>query len=106
MNEGNSTKQKASHIIEDEKGFRELLYTPKSYNCITLKFEPNSKTKTVIATKDKNNNLNFICKTDRKRYKWIAQLKPEHAQKAAEQFARDLSRVGLTESGWLRLMSK
>ena len=66
MNEGNSTKQKASHIIEDEKGFRELLYTPKSYNCITLEFEPNSKTKTVIAKKDKNNNLNFICKTDRK----------------------------------------
>jgi len=39
-------------------------------------------------------------------YKWVAQLKPEQAQRAAEQFASELSRVGLTESEWLRLMSK
>ena len=106
MNEGHSTNQKANHIIEDTNGFRELLYTPKSYNCVTLDFEPNSKSNSVIATKDKEKTLSFICKTDKKRYKWIAQLKPEHAQRAAEQFSSNLSRVGLTESEWLRLMSK
>lgn len=106
INEESPNKQKANHIIEDTNGFRELLYTPKSYNCVTLEFEPDSKTKMVIAKKDKNNILSFYCKSDRKRYTWIAQLKPEHAQRAAEQFSRDLSRVGLTESEWLRLMSK
>ena len=106
MNEGTLPIQKANYIIEDEKVFRELLYTPKSYNCITLEFEPDSETKTVIAKIHKNNNLNFICKTDKENYKWIAQLKPEHAQRASEQFASDLSRVGLTESEWLRLRSK
>jgi hypothetical protein len=106
VNEGSSNKKKANYIIEDENGFRELLYTPKSFNCISLEFEPDSETETVVAKKDIKNNLSFICETDNERYKWIAQLKPEHAQRAAEQFASNLSRVGLTESEWLRLMSK
>lgn len=106
MNQDNSVKEKTSHIIEDDKIFKELLYSPNSYNCVTLEFEPNPATKKVMAEHDENNNLSFICKTDEQRYKWIAQLKPEHAQRAAEQFSSNLSRVGLTESEWLRLMSK
>jgi hypothetical protein len=51
-------------------------------------------------------NNEFTCKSDGKQYKWIAQLKPEHAQRAAENFSSNLSRIGLTESEWLRLMSK
>jgi len=103
MNKDNSTKEKTSHIIEDEKGYKELLYSPNSYNCVTLEFSPSPETKKVMA---ENDNLSFICKTDGQSYKWIAQLKPEHAQRAAEQFSSNLSRVGLTESEWLRLMSK
>ncbi len=105
MNKDNSTKNKANYIVKDENKFIELLYTPKSYNCITLQFEPDSKEKKVMAVKDKNNNLIINCENG-ERFKWIAQLKPDHAQRAAEQFARDLSRIGLTESEWLRLMSK
>ena len=37
---------------------------------------------------------------------WIAELKTEHAQRAAEEFGRNLSRVGLTESEWLRLKAR
>ncbi len=103
MNKDNSTKEKTSHIIEDEKAYKELLYSPNSYNCVTLEFSPSPETKKVMA---ENDNLSFICKTDGQSYKWIAQLKPEHAQRAAEQFSSNLSRVGLTESEWLRLMSK
>ncbi len=106
MNQENSAKEKTSHIVEDNKIFKELLFSPNSYNCVTLEFEPSPETKKVIAEHDENNNLSFICKTDEQRYQWIAQLKPEHAQRAAEQFSRNLSRVGLTESEWLRLMSK
>lgn len=43
---------------------------------------------------------------DTKQFEWIAELKIEHAQRAAEQFARELSRVGLTESEWLRIKAK
>lgn len=38
-----------------------------------------------------------------RRYSWIAELKAEHAQRVAQQVANEFSRVGLTESEWLRL---
>jgi len=33
---------------------------------------------------------------------WVADLKPAHAQRVANDYAREISRVGLTESEWLR----
>jgi hypothetical protein len=33
---------------------------------------------------------------------WVAQLKPAHAQRVAEQLGGNLTRVGLDESEWLR----
>jgi hypothetical protein len=36
------------------------------------------------------------------RYRWIAELKRDHAQRIANNFAGNLSRVGLNESEWLR----
>ncbi len=44
----------------------------------------------------------FKARTGR-RYIWVADLKPEHAQRIAQQIANEFSRVGLTESEWLRL---
>lgn len=96
----------ANLIIEDEGNIVELFYSSKSYSCVTLEFEPDSESKRVMVTKDGNGNLSFICMSDDQRYKWIAELKSDHAQRAAEQFASNLSRVGLTESEWLRLMSR
>lgn len=42
----------------------------------------------------------------RKTYRWEGELKFEHAQRLAEMLAREFSRVGLTESEWLRLWAK
>lgn len=36
-------------------------------------------------------------------YEWVAELKPFHAQRMSEHVSREFSRVGLTESEWLRL---
>ena len=45
----------------------------------------------------------FILKDENgKDYEWTAELKTEHAQRAAEQFGREFPRVGLTESEWLK----
>ncbi|MBN4073514.1 hypothetical protein JYT23_01615 [Mariprofundus ferrooxydans] len=90
------TGEKATHVVKDGDGFADLVYKPKIENCVTLTFKPS---KGVVAA----NNLEFSDHADEHRYQWIAQLKPRHAQRAAEQFARVLSRVGLTESEWLRL---
>ncbi len=38
-------------------------------------------------------------------YTWVAELKPNHAQRIVQQVANEFSRVGLSESEWLRLWS-
>lgn len=38
-----------------------------------------------------------------KKYEWVAELKPLHAQRMSEHVGREFSHVGLTESEWLRL---
>lgn len=38
-----------------------------------------------------------------KKFEWVAELKPLHAQRMAEYVSRQFSRVGLAESEWLRL---
>lgn len=98
--------KKASHVVFDNGQFVELLFSPKSFNCVTKEFEPDTREKKVIATSSEREPLGFTSSCDNKRYTWVAQLKPDHAQRAVEQFARELSRVGLTESEWLRLMAK
>ena len=38
-----------------------------------------------------------------KKFEWVAELKPLHAQRMAEYVSRQFSRVGVAESEWLRL---
>lgn len=38
-------------------------------------------------------------------YRWIADLRPEHAQRIANSYAHKMSRVGLAESEWLRILN-
>ena len=83
-------------------------------NVIKLEYKPNvsdifvSKfAGTDAVCTDKGDTDRFIFKDeDGNDYEWIAELKTEHAQRAAEQFGRELSRVGLTESEWLRIKAK
>ena len=91
--------EKASHVVGDGKNFTDLIYKPEIENCVTLTFKPSKGFVTA-------NKLEFADHPGGQAYQWIAQLKPKHAQRAAEQFARVLSRVGLTESEWLRLKAK
>jgi hypothetical protein len=70
-------------------------------------FVSNFKPGTDAVCADKNDTNRFIFKDENEKdYEWIAELKTEHAQRAAEQFGRELSRVGLTESEWLRIKAK
>ena len=81
-----------------------------------IKLEYNSKVSNIFVSNysapdavyaDKNEPEQFLFKDkNSKDYEWIAELKSEHAQRAAEQFGRELSRVGLTESEWLRINAK
>lgn len=84
-------------------------------NVIQLQYKPKVSSIFVTIFKGRNDgvyvNINeedrFIFKNTHKiEYEWIAELKTEHAQRAAEEFGRELSRVGLTESEWLRIRAK
>lgn len=46
----------------------------------------------------------FVFRARKRRlYFWVAELRPEYAQRIAQQIANEFSRVGFTESEWLRL---
>jgi hypothetical protein len=92
---------KVTHIVPDGNNFCELLLNPCKENRTIINFSANHK-KRVTAKKGASSEYLFSDDKNNE-YQWIAQLKVEHAQRAAEQFARELSRVGLTESEWLRL---
>lgn len=97
---------KASHVVVKENGEAiDLLYEPKASNCYVVEFSPDKHSKQVQSKSPENESEYFI-DNEEKRYLWIDQLKTSHAQRAVETFARELSRVGLTESEWLRLLDK
>lgn len=102
----NETKvgDRLTHCVIDMSGnVIRLEYKPQVTSVYVSEFE--SKTDTVLANLDKSSRFIFKDKKNIE-YEWIAELKTEHAQRAAEQFGRDISRVGLTESEWLRIKAK
>ncbi|SOD17006.1 response regulator receiver domain [Nitrosomonas ureae] len=99
-------KNKASHILlpSDNKP-KELLYQPKAFKCFISEFSPESKTKQIL-TKLLDDGREIFTDMNNCEYVWLDQLKTSHAQRAVEKYARELSRVGLTESEWQRLLDK
>ncbi len=93
-------------VVDGGNNVIKLAYKPKVSSIFVSNFKGNDNDDAVYANKD---NGGFIFKDEGKDgndYKWIAELKAEHAQRAAEQFGRELSRVGLAESEWLRIKAK
>jgi hypothetical protein len=53
----------------------------------------------------RNQRERFVFHTDtNEEIEWVGQLKPLHAQRIAHDIALGLSRVGLLEAEWLRLL--
>lgn len=90
-------------VISLKNATIQLQYKPKAFNCIVSHFTTSMDA--VFAVEDEEERFIFE-DDDKNKYEWIAELKTEHAQRAAEEFGRTLSRVGLTESEWLRLKAK
>lgn len=99
-----ASDKKVTHIVPDEKKYCELSFNPCKENRAIIAFSANHKK--LVAEKQDTDTRPLFFDDEKNEYKWIAQLKPEHAQHAAEKFARELSRVGLTESEWLHRGAK
>jgi hypothetical protein len=90
-------------IVRDGGHLRFLTLKPNPYMLEMIPFSPNRDEKVMADVHEGgflfNSNDNVV-------YKWIADLKPAHAQRIANNFAYTFSRVGLIESEWNRLGSK
>ena len=67
-----------------------------------IDFNPASEKEEVVIAKEENGSYYFSDANDN-RYKWMGELRFEHAQRISNEFAANISRVGLDESEWLRL---
>lgn len=72
---------------------------PFKINMISFIPDPTSKR---IKTKPINKDGHLFEDTKGIQFKWVGELRPEHMQRIANQFAAELSRVGVVESEWLR----
>lgn len=102
--EENGVKSVSHVIVKPNNSIIELLYKPNSYECFSTSFVPDENLKLIIAKTDDKRELYFedICGN---KYYWMGQLRTAHAQDAVGRFASNISRIGLTESEWLRLLA-
>jgi hypothetical protein len=105
MNKMEGDDGRASHVVcFPEEPPLELVYEPKSYLCYSATFKPDSSSQEIVAIE--KDGVTYFEDIQGNKYHWVDQLKTSHAQRAVERFASDLSRVGLTESEWLRSLEK
>jgi len=64
-------------------------------------FDPTTDGLQMVRAEQRDERYYFTAKRGT-RYEWIAELKIEHAQRIVNEYAAQLSRVGLDESEWLR----
>lgn len=81
-------------------GFVELFSLGKPRDQLWLEEFQAVAAKMVMADKDGDR---FVFKGRSKQVEWIAQLKPSHAQRIAQDIGASFSRVGVLEAEWLRL---
>lgn len=97
-------EQRRSFYVKNGKNYHGLSVSLKPYEAITEHFFPPEGAKEVVAQLCPTcGKWIFSCGEDSSSYQWVADLKPAHAQNVINAFAAQLSRVGLTESEWLRV---
>lgn len=95
------------YIVKDKEQIVELRINMRPHDAIKIKFKPGSL-KMICAVKHCEEWIFEYngTKSVRKKLRWIADLKADYAQRVANDYAREISRVGLTESEWLRRHNK
>ncbi len=96
-----SDGKKFHFVVQDLDGNHLKLNVLKdTYKLKTIKFNPSANSDSVIADKESLNY--YFTSTHNEKLYWICDLKDLHAQRIANLYASQLSRVGLDESEWLR----
>jgi len=78
-----------------------LRIDPRPHEIQMVPFAPSTVSKTVVATRAQDQWW-FGNVAANPKWRWLGELKFEHAQRAVQAFANQNSRIGLTESEWQR----
>lgn len=100
VDQGNG--EKFDMILQVIGRYVKLVLQKKTHDLRLVKFTPGQDDKETIVGKLANSEYYFTDVTGAT-YTWVGELRSEHAQRIANEFAANLSRVGLDESEWLRL---
>lgn len=93
-------------IIRDQGNYKPARVVYRQYESQSDVFRPNDNR--VVSAHEENNNYFFLTRgnpNEIKKYQWLCELKFAQAQRIVNQYASQLSRVGLDESEWLRRWS-
>lgn len=82
-----------------------LIVDNKSYSIKLHRFSPN-KNNAIITAELKENGEYVFEDTDGKKFVWVAELKEMFAQHIVAAYTSQLSRVGIDNSEWIRLIGK
>lgn len=94
--------QKSDIVVKiDDGNYEKLKVNQKIYDSMHFRFSSNGADDQVVRAEIEGSNYIFET-TDKSRFKWISELKIQHAQRISNNFAANISRVGLDESEWLR----
>jgi hypothetical protein len=88
-------------VLEENEKFIKLVLNNKPHDLKLITFASRIRDKGMI--KARKDDRHYFIDTGRRKYKWVGELRSEHAQRVANEFASNLLRVGLEESEWLRL---
>ncbi|RMD90066.1 MAG: hypothetical protein D6813_09715 [Calditrichaeota bacterium] len=88
-------------VLFDENKYIRTQSVTNPFEIKLIHFKP-SANEEIITAKEENDSYYFK-DTENNKYKWMGELRFEHAQRISNEFAANISRVGLDESEWLRL---
>ena len=86
----------------DDINYEILKVNQKIYDLIQFNFSSNCADDQIVRAEREESDYIFKTTDEKSRFKWISELKNQHAQRIANDFAASISRVGLDESEWLR----
>lgn len=92
-------------VIQESEELKKVKVDFRPYSLRSENFMADPNHQTIYGIKEfKSGNIKYkFITTQRKKYVWVGELRFAHAQRIANQFAGQISRVGLDESEWQRL---
>jgi hypothetical protein len=88
-------------VLPEGKGFVHVHVLYRPYKLRMENFDPSTDGSQTVRGKYRKDGFYFTAKS-KTRYLWIGELRFEQTQRIVNQYAAELSRVGLDESEWLR----